>query len=68
MPTTEVAAKLRIDRKTVSRLCAEGKLPATSISGRWFVDPADLQEFRQIKREPHWWNKARRLDTSDAGR
>lgn len=50
IPAAEAAAQLHMSRNWVSRLCAEGRLPATRIAGRWFVDRAAVVAFRRRPR------------------
>lgn len=44
----EVAAKLRVNPKTVRRWCQAGKLIATRAGRLWRIKPADLDAFMQV--------------------
>lgn len=55
LTTTEVAERFDVNRETVRRWIAEGRLPARQAGIHWLVDEADLVGFVQPKRgNPQW--------------
>lgn len=45
MSPAEIAVRLRVSRRTVYRLVANGALTATRIGGQWRVDPTSLETY-----------------------
>ncbi len=41
----EIAARLRISRRTVNRLISTGAITATRVGGQWRVEPAALEAY-----------------------
>lgn len=53
----EVGKILKVDRRTVVRLCCSGRLPAVNVAtgvrnGRWRISVEDLREFLSKKSDP----------------
>ncbi len=49
MTLEEVAAYLRVTKKTIYRLLKQGKIPATMVGHQWRFDRASIDEWLQRK-------------------
>ncbi len=49
MSTERAADALNLTPRGVRLACAEGRIPATRIDGRWHIDPADVDIYRRAR-------------------